>query len=266
MDRAVKPLAWRQWKSGHWETVDSGAIVEQPVSLMVNGEEWLTFLCTPVDLEALAVGFLYNEHILNSLEEVASLRVCPERDNVDVWLHKSAVKPKNWRRTSGCTGGFTNAMFPLSGNTHRNGISLTPEVVGELIASLLDSQELYRQVGGVHSSALSDGKTILMTADDIGRHNTLDKIAGRCLMEPVPDGPRLLLSTGRISSDMLQKAARIGAAVVISRTAASSLAIEMAQQAGITLIGYARRDRFTLYTHPDRIRSGSERVPTSKKR
>jgi len=134
-----------------------------------------------------------------------------------------------------------------------NGAPLSARQVSELIDQLFDSQNLYRKSGGVHTSALSDGLKIHVISEDIGRHNTLDKIAGRCLLEEIHLARRVLLTTGRISSEMLQKAARLGAAVVISRTSPSSLSIKLAERFGITLIGYARRTGFRLYTHPERI-------------
>lgn len=232
-------------------------ITEAPVALTVNGEVWLTFMCTPIDLEALAVGFLFNEGLIKSAAEVETVRVCPARDNVDVWLNHAVERPEKWRRTSGCTGGVTaveildERQLPAAGL--QNGLVISPAQVGDLIELLFESQDLYRQSGGVHTSALSDGQQLLAVGEDIGRHNTLDKLAGRCLMENIQAPRRLLLTTGRISSEMMQKAARLGAAVVISRTSPSSLSIQMAQQLGITLIGYARRNRFRIYTHPERI-------------
>jgi FdhD protein len=120
---------------------------------------------------------------------------------------------------------------------------------------LFDAQALYHETGGVHTSALTDGKRILLSAEDIGRHNTLDKIAGMCLMQNIWPERRILITTGRVSSEMLQKAVRLGASILISRTSPSSLSIELAEKWGITLIGYARRNRFNLYAHPERIGS-----------
>jgi FdhD protein len=105
----------------------------------------------------------------------------------------------------------------------------------------------------VHTSALSDGKNIRVIAEDIGRHNSVDKLAGLCLLNQVEIPKKVLLTTGRISSEMLQKSARIGASIVISRTSPSSLSIEMAEKLRVTLIGYARRDRFNVYALPERI-------------
>jgi FdhD protein len=122
-----------------------------------------------------------------------------------------------------------------------------------LVVDLLDTQKVYREVGVIHTSVLSDGYSSFIMAEDIGRHNTLDKISGRYLLEDREFRKKILISTGRISSDMLQKAARIGASIVVSRTSPSSLSIDLAEKWGITLVGYARRDRYNIYTHEGRI-------------
>lgn len=235
--------------------VQADVIIERPVSLTVNGEVWLTFRCTPVDLEEMGIGFLFNEGIINSMEEVASARVCPSGDNLDVWLHHAAEKPLRWERTSGCSGGMTGLDYNQVERPVLNGQTVRPEQINQMIVELFDRQDLYRLTGGVHTSALSDGTRLHVVAEDIGRHNTLDKIAGHCLMEGIQLQQRILLTTGRISSEMLQKSARLGAAVVVSRTSPSSLSIEMAERLGITLIGYARRNRFNIYSYPERIAS-----------
>ena len=255
MIKTNQTIQYYQVTQNDWKSHQAEIIIEIPVSLTVNGEVWLTLMCTPIDLEAMAIGFLFNEGVINQYEEVASVRVCPTGDNVDVWLKHSAQKPESWRRTSGCTGGVTSIKaesdHPQIALT--NGGALTPKQVQQLIVKLFDSQELYRLSGGVHTSALSDGENIIITAEDIGRHNTLDKLAGRFILDEIDLPRRIILTTGRISSDMLQKSARLGATFVVSRTSPSSMSISFAEKWGITLIGYARRNGFRIYTHPERI-------------
>jgi len=253
MKSSDQPIQYIHFRSGLWETIEAGVIVEAPVSLTVNGETWLTFMCTPTHLEALGVGFLFNEGVIENIDEIAELRLCPTWDNLDVWLIRTVEKPREWKRTSGCTGGYTAAVLNEIPRPVLNGLSISPKKITELIDTLFDSQELYRKVGGVHTSILSDGEDFILMAEDIGRHNSLDKIAGRYLLEGIELKNKIILTTGRISSEMLQKAARIGASVVVSRTSPSSLSIELADRLGITLIGYARRDRLNAYTHPERL-------------
>src|SRR5512142_2735811 len=250
-----KAIHYERYEFHKWEPFDAETIVETPVSLTINGSAWLSFMCTPVDLEALAVGFLYDEGVIGAMSDVADVRVCEHGDNVDVWLTRSVEQPKSWRRTSGCTGGVTAvdllARPDVSFDADRPRVE--PDAIGHLVEMLFESQELYRETGGVHTSALSDGKKVLLSAEDIGRHNTLDKIAGLCLMRNIWPEVRILITTGRISSEMLQKAARLQAPILISRTSPSSLSIEMAERYGITLIGYARRQRFNVYTNAKRV-------------
>jgi FdhD protein len=252
-----KSIHYERYEFKKWKRFDAETIVETPVSLTVNGQVWLTFMCTPVNLEAMSLGFLYNEGMIESMEEVEDIRVCEHGDNVDVWLSHGVEQPQSWRRTSGCTGGVTavDALARVEVSFDGEQPRVPPEAVGQLVESLFQSQSLYRETGGVHTSALSNGEKILLVAEDIGRHNTLDKIAGLCLMNHIWPETRILITTGRISSEMLQKAARLKAPILISRTSPSSLSIEMAEHYGITLVGYARRDRFNVYSNSQRIAS-----------
>ena len=250
-----KSIHYDQYEFQKWKSFDAETIVETPVSLTVNSQVWITFMCTPVNLEALAVGFLYNEGIIEKMDEVVDVRVCEHGDNVDVWLNHDVVQPTSWRRTSGCTGGVTAVDLLAKPNVSFDGdqFKVQPEAIGKLVEMLFESQSLYRETGGVHTSALSNGEKILISAEDIGRHNTLDKIAGLCLMNAMRPETRILITTGRISSEMLQKAARMNAPILISRTSPSSLSIEMAERYGITLIGYARKHRFNVYSNTQRV-------------
>jgi FdhD protein len=268
MSAGIYPTKYIQVTSDHWETIEASSIIEKAVTLTVNGEIWLTFMCTPVDLEALAVGFLFNESQIDCQGDVADIRVCPAGENIDVWLNRSIQKPDHWRRTSGCTGGMTSQSNSLTDPgaifTLNDGCTLSFDQINGLVAELYQDQHLYQQSGGVHTSALSDGENMVFVAEDVGRHNTLDKLAGKMLSQGLYLPHRIVLTTGRLSSEMLQKAYRLGAPILISRTAPTSLSIQLAEQWGITLVGYARRDRFNIYTHPHRIlpslKSSSEEV------
>src|SRR5512146_633920 len=250
-----KPIHYERFEFSKWEGYDAETIVEPPVGLTINGTAWLSFMCTPVDLEALAVGFLYNEGVISSMAEVVDVHVCDHGDNVDVWLDRSVEQPQSWRRTSGCTGGVTavDLLAKPDISFDRQEPRYSPEAIENVVDLLFSAQVLYRETGGVHTSALTNGEKVVVSAEDIGRHNTLDKIAGLCLMQDIWPATRILITTGRISSEMLQKAARLQAPIVISRTSPSSLSIEMAERYGITLIGYARRQRFNVYTHAQRV-------------
>jgi FdhD protein len=250
-----KTIEYDRYEFQKWEHHDAETIVETPISLTVNGTVWLSFMCTPLNLEAMSVGFLFNEGIIQRMDEVADVRLCEHADNVDVWLHHPAEQPTNWRRTSGCTGGVTAVDLLAKPNLSLigNSFQVRPDAIMNLVEKLFESQELYRDTGGVHTSALSDGEKVLVAADDIGRHNTLDKIAGLCLMNNIWPENRILITTGRISSEMLQKAAQLTVPILISRTSPSSLSIEMAERYGITLIGYARKHRFNVYSNGQRV-------------
>ena len=253
MENTYQITQIHRFQHGRIDFIDDGVIAEQSVSLTVNGKVWLSFMCTPVDLEALAVGFLYNEKIIDTAHEIKDIYVCEHKDNVDIWLDRSIEEPKNWRRTSGCTGGYTSAVLDEIEPVSLNGLVIKPERILELIRNLFESQDIYKKSGGVHSSALADNTGIIFQIEDVGRHNTMDKIAGRILLDKINPSPKIILSTGRISSEMLQKAARMKTSILISRTSPTSLSIDLAQKLGITLIGYARGHRFNVYSHPERV-------------
>ncbi len=235
------------------EESSTNVIVETPVDISINGRFWLTLMCTPTNLNELGVGFLYNEGLINSFQEIKLVEVCNNGSNIDIWLNQAIDPPEKWQRTSGCTGGATSVILNKSIQTKLLPTSISPQRISLLLDLLLKNQNLYRLSGGVHSSALSDGEKILIVMEDIGRHNTLDKISGFCLMKNGFPEPGIIISTGRISSEMLQKAARIGASIIISRTSPSSLSIEFANQMGICIIGYAKKDRFKVYSHSEYV-------------
>jgi len=247
------PVQYIQFNAGNWKVNQAQIVVEKPVSLTVNGKVWLDLLCTPAQLENLAVGFLFNEGLIKSAKEIGNIYVCPTMDNIDIWTHTSLVKPADWRKTSGCSGGQTSQNDNDILSPALAAIEILPEEVNELLQMFLAYQKTHLESRGVHTSALSDGKQILAFADDVGRHNTLDKLAGNCLLNEIPLPQPVIMTTGRISSEMLQKSAKMGCSVIISLTSPNNFSIELANKWGITLIGYTRHNSFNIYTHAERI-------------
>ena len=236
------------------EEIIQQVIEETAVSLMVNGEEWLTLRCSPTDLEELGIGFLYNQGIIQDISEIEDIKIC-ERNVLDIWLNHSAEKPNLIERTSGCTGGASYYVEELKPAQVKTKTTFSQDQIFVLLEKFFKAQEeIRKEVRGLHSSALSDGKNIDFIFSDIGRHNTLDKLAGKWL-KTIPHPPVcILLCTGRISSEMLFKCANLSSEIIVSLSTPTLQAVEDAEKLGITLIGYARANQFSIYSNPQRIR------------
>jgi FdhD protein len=224
---------------------------EMELTIYVNRRELVTILCTPTKLNCLVLGFLYAEGIISGMGDVASMRVCEEESMADVRLSNTKYKLPTLRTlTSGCGGGAT---FKTQGQRVDSALVVKPKEVLSLMKQFQEQMELYQLCGGVHTSALADTKNLLVVAEDIGRHNTLDKIQGECLLRGLSSRDGLLLSTGRISSEMLLKGARMQTPIVVSRTSPTARAVSLARDLGITLVGYAHGNRLSVYSHPERF-------------
>ncbi|MCX5817517.1 MAG: formate dehydrogenase accessory sulfurtransferase FdhD [Proteobacteria bacterium] len=234
-----------------WVRTSVHVPLERELTVYVNLRELVTILCTPTKLNYLVLGFLYSEGIISGMGDVMMMRVCEEESEVDVRLSNPELElPTKRRLTSGCGGGAT---FTTQGQRVDSGLVVTPLEALSLMRQLQEQMDLYQLSGGVHASALADTKNLLVVAEDIGRHNTLDKIQGECLFRGLSTRDRLLLSTGRISSEMLLKAARMQVPVVVSRHSPTGTAILLASDLGIALVGRARGNRLSVYSHPERL-------------
>ena len=234
-----------------WASATTRVPSEMDLALYVNGQELVTILCTPTKLNCLVLGFLYAAGVIASVKDVASMRVCEDDSLADVRLVNADYQPPALRTlTSGCGGG---AALKTDAQKVDSALAVTPEQITVLMKQLHSHMELYRASGGVHASALADTGRLLVVSEDIGRHNTLDKIQGECLLRSLPTKDCLLLSTGRVSSEMLLKAARMQVPIVVSRTSPTERAVTLARELGITIVGYARGGRFTVYSHPERL-------------
>ncbi len=234
-------------KGDRIEEVRAEVVREQPLTIYINGERFLTLLCSPMDLEALVVGYLWMEKVIGSLEEIRSVEVSVVDGRADVTLVHEVTLPTERILTSGCGGGITfridHRLFPRLESSLR----VRPADLAARMKDLASAAVHYRVSRGIHGAALSDGDTLLVVAEDVGRHNAIDKVKGEALLRAIPTVDRILLSTGRISSEMLLKAARMGVPVVASRTSPTEMAVALAEQLGVTVCGYVRPDGLNLY-------------------
>jgi FdhD protein len=234
-------------RGGHATEVTSEVVREQPLTIYVNGERFLTLLCSPLKLEALVVGYLWMEKVIGSLADVQSLEVSPVDGRADVALTRPVTLPTERVLTSGCGGGITfridHRLFPPLASTLR----VRAEQLSQRMKDLFAAAVHYHESRGIHGAALTDGEELLVVAEDVGRHNAVDKIKGEALFRDLPTEDRILLSTGRVSSEMLLKAARMGVPLVASRTSPTEMAVALAEQLNITVCGYVRPDGLNLY-------------------
>lgn len=253
---ASRSLTYSRYAADGMTTAEKEVVREAPVTVYVNKRELVTFLCTPHNLRYLALGFLYLEGIIGGLDEVALLRVCDDEEMIEVRLTHDVELPTKRVLTSGCGGGTTFADLTAQTSKSDSALKVTPSQILGLMRRLYREAELYRTTGGVHTSALSDGQKLLVVASDVGRHNTLDKIQGQCLLGGIDTKDRILLTTGRLSAEMLNKAAKMQVPVLVSRTSPTDLAVKMAKAWGITLIGYARGEQIHVYSGEERVGLG----------
>jgi FdhD protein len=236
-----------------WTLLEKEIIEETPLTLFINGQEWLTVMCTPVQVEQFVLGFLAAEKIITCFEDVSLLDITHRGRVADVWLRRQVTLPRRQTLTSGCGGGTTFADLEAIRPPVRAERQVTVEQVLALMQQLQQAAHIYQRSQGVHTSALSDGDRLLVVAEDVGRHNTLDKVRGGCLQQGLATEGHLLLTTGRISSEMLRKAADMEIPIVISRTSPTSLSLSLARTWGITVIGYVRGRQMRVYSEPQRV-------------
>ncbi len=246
-----------RWWSFHrdWQEEVGEVIEETPLTIYVNGIELATIIGTPLNQDWLAVGFLKNEGILNDVDEIEDLRITPEGCCVDVLLNRTVELPSKKMITSGCGGGITYDDSQISIEPIQIESSTTPDNILQVFKKLQTKDSLYARARGVHAAGLLDleENQLIKVAEDIGRHNSIDKLRGACLLEGISTRGRALLTTGRISSEMLKKGALMGCPLIASRTSPTSLAVDMACSWKITLVGYARHGKLRVYCYPERL-------------
>lgn len=229
-------------------------VIEYPFTIYLNDEEIITLLCSPKDLKELGVGFLFSEGFLDNIADLISIDIDEEKgiSYIKIKNRKPLAEKLQGKRTitSGCGKGtmFYNVMDSFKSKKIEDSLEIEIDQIKSLVGEFNKKSELFLSTGGVHSCALSNKDEIIFFAEDIGRHNALDKIIGSAILENIDFKDKLVITSGRISSEMLIKVAKRGIPLIVSRSAPTSLSIELARELNIAVVGFARGEKMNIYS------------------
>ncbi len=247
--RKVKITRIRELMS---EVTEDSVALEKKVRISVNGKHALSLYCTPLMVREFVAGVVHNEGLISG-------QWCAERmsiefgDEILVDIPSEGTLVEGERTiTSGCAGGVTFSRESQDNRIADESV-FRAETLRALYRDFQKRSEGYRLTGGVHSAALADEERVLVFAEDIGRHNAVDKIIGHCFLEHLSFQGKIMLASGRLSSEIVSKCSRCRIPVLVSRAAPTTLAVELAEASGMTLIGFMRGDRMNVYTGGNRI-------------
>ena len=240
-------------------SIEDEVVREYSLTIILNNQELATLLCSPMNLRYLAIGFLFSEGLLKSKDEIRKITV-DERRGV-VWVEtvggEEFDREALFKRliTSGCGRGasFYSATDVQGRVKVESGVEISPFEILALVNEFQQRSRIYRATGGVHSAALCAMKNILVFSEDIGRHNAIDKIFGECILNDIATEDCIIITSGRVSSEILLKVARRNVPIIISKSAPTNLGLRLAVDLGVTVVGFVRGRRMNVYTHVGRI-------------
>jgi len=241
-------------------TLTRGQVVqEHPLQLIVNGREIATLIGSPHDLRFLVAGFLRLQGFVREIGDFEMFSVCDDFGSANVRIKGELPERLKPVLTSGCGTGISFSMPEAArGAALSNLPPVSPEEIFSLMAALSARADQYKSHGGIHSAAVGRGGELRLYAEDLGRHNTLDRIAGEALFKGIDLSGTTLATSGRVSTEMVAKAALLGVRIIASRTSPTDMAIRLCEESGICLIGYVRGGKFTVYSHPGQIETYPE--------
>lgn len=245
-----------RYEKGKLTVGEREVVAEHPVLLEVNGREIATLIASPHELNFLVVGFLRLQGMVHELDDLLDLEICHDYGIARIKIKGELPEKLKPVLTSGCGTGISFTIPEAKRRLSTGGAGplrrFTPSQVFRMMDELSHKAQMYRSHGGMHSAGIGRG-TVELFAEDLGRHNTMDRIAGEALLTEVDLAGTMFVTSGRISTELVAKAALLGVEVIASRTSPTETAVRMANEAGITIIGYVRAERFDIFCHPDRI-------------
>lgn len=253
-DKISKKILHFDGKKFNEETVE--LIREEPFTIYLNDEEFITLLCYPDNLDELAVGFLKSEGLITEKKDIKKLKISRDNKNIHIVADIGNLEKRLHEKrivTTGCGKGsiFYFALDSLKCDVKEINKTWHYQVIIDKMREINLTRGT-KKLGGLHVCGLYDGTNFIIR-EDIGRHNALDKIVGYCLLNNISLDDEVIFTTGRISSEILLKAAKVNTGVIVSRSTPTALAFEIAQKLNITLIGYVRGNQMSIYTAKGRI-------------
>lgn len=250
-----------QFVDGQLQSTEDWIATERPVTIYLNQKEFATIVCSPQYIEDMVIGFLASEGVIPSIASVQSINYDEQQGVVRLTTDKAYPfyeQMLNKRYITSCCG-MSRQSFIFAHDAirakkmHDHTFTLKPHTCFRLMQQLEQCAELFQQTGGVHNAALCSEEAIIVQRTDIGRHNALDKIYGHCLRHAIPVDHKIIAFSGRISSEIVLKVAKIGCSIILSKSAPTDLAIQLAEELGITTVGFIRGNRFNIYSHAHRV-------------
>ncbi len=235
------------------EEESDNVVVEKKLSIFLNDKELVSILCIPVNIKELVTGFLYTERIIKDIVEIESIEIMLKPLLTARVFTKNGFSPAKRVITSGCAGGVTFEK-EIDYEIKCSEMEVDPVELRNFFREFEKDAELFKLTGCVHSAALFDGNLIIFLSEDVGRHNAIDKIIGYALLNKIDLKNKIVFTSGRLSSEMITKCAVANVPVVVSRCAPTMRALKIAENTGITVIGFMRGPRFNIYTNPERIK------------
>jgi len=243
--------------------IEAAVASEFPLTIILNDQELVTLLCSPADLRYLAAGFLISEGLIQGKEEIKKVTVDDRSGvaRVETVETRELARELIFKRviSSGCGRGasFYSAADASSQKVDSR-IKISADEVFALVNKFQHGSKLYLATHGVHSAALCDRKNILVFSEDIGRHNAIDKIFGKCLLEDIHTADRIIITSGRITSEVLHKVAKRGIPVIISISEPTNLGVRIADSLGITVVASVRGKKMNVYTGSWRLKNSGK--------
>lgn len=235
-------------------------VEEIPLTIYLNGKELVTMLAAVGEENYLTVGFLATEGIIQSVDDIKTLDIDQGQGIIRVTTISGEIAAEKMflkRYLTACCGKGRSAFYfvndVLTAKNVAAALTITPAEAMHYSSLLEEASATFRLTGGVHGGALAAAGKLVYWSQDIGRHNVFDKLYGRCLLEGISTQDKVLVFSGRVSSEIVLKVSKMNVAVIIARSAPTTLALDMAEELGITVIGFARGERLNIYTHPERV-------------